>query len=63
MSGKRKVCKVTKKFMDDKHHEDHTPPEGTTTNWKGRMFILNPDKSMIAKKTGKTDKGEYAIKV
>ena len=63
MSSKRKVCKATKKFLDDSHHEDHTPPEGTTTNWKGRMFILNAEKSMIAKKTGKTEEGEYAIKV
>lgn len=49
--------------MDDKHHEDHEPPEGTTSNWKGRMFILNTEKSMIANKTGKTERGEYAIKV
>ena len=63
MGSNREVCKVTKKFMDDSHHEDHTPPEGTTTNWKGRMFILNAEKSMIAKKTGHTDEGEYAIKV
>ena len=31
-------------------------------NWKGRIYILN-QKSDIAKKTGMTALGEYAIKV
>ena len=33
------------------------------TNWKGRLAILNPEKSEIAKKIGVAKKGEYAIKV
>lgn len=32
-------------------------------NWKGRVFIMNPEKSEIAKKIGIKVKGEYAIKV
>ncbi len=32
-------------------------------NWKGRMYIADPNKSEIAKKIGITTKGEYAIKV
>jgi len=32
-------------------------------SWKGRLFITDPTKSIIAKKLGITAKGEYAIKV
>lgn len=39
-------------------HEGQTVP-----NWKGRLYILNPEKSEIAKKVGNENKGEYAIKV
>ena len=31
-------------------------------NWKGRIFILNAEKSMIAEKIGIKHNGEYAIK-
>lgn len=33
------------------------------TNWKGRIAILNSEKSEIAKKAGFAMNGEYAIKV
>ena len=38
---------------------------GTTfsENWKGRVFISNPEKSEVAKKMAITAKGEYAIKL
>ncbi len=32
-------------------------------NWKGRLIIINPEKSEIAKKVGINVKGEYAVKV
>ena len=32
-------------------------------SWKGRLVILNAEKSEIAKKVGIKVKGEYAIKV
>lgn len=63
MASRREVCKKTKKFMDDTHHKDHKAPEGTTTSWKGRIFVINSEKSDIAKIMGFEDKGEYAIKV
>lgn len=34
-----------------------------STNWQGRINILDANKSMIAKKIENTVKGEYAIKV
>ncbi|MFH1310894.1 MAG: transcription elongation factor subunit Spt4 [Nanoarchaeota archaeon] len=33
-----------------------------TENFKGRIVILNPEKSEIAKKLNKKEKGNYAIK-
>ena len=34
-----------------------------TENWQGRIFVLDANKSEIAKQLGITVKGEYAIKV
>ncbi len=34
-----------------------------STNWQGRLHVLDANKSEIAKKIGITLKGEYAIKV
>jgi len=34
-----------------------------STEWKGRLYIVNPNKSVIAEKIGIKAKGEYAIKV
>tara|TARA_Y100000310_G_C20564426_1_gene754714 strand:- start:199 stop:378 length:180 start_codon:yes stop_codon:yes gene_type:complete len=31
-------------------------------NWKGRLAVLDPEKSKIAEKVGIKVKGEYAIK-
>ncbi|RMF05040.1 DNA-directed RNA polymerase subunit E'' [Candidatus Woesearchaeota archaeon] len=58
----RKVCKSCKIFV-----EGAACPicKGNqfTTNWKGRLFILDPNKSMIAQKINAKHAGEYAIKV
>ena len=32
-------------------------------SWKGKLAILNPEKSEIAKKLGIKIKGEYAVKI
>ena len=59
---KRKVCKKCKLFV-----EGNSCPvcKGNTfsTNWQGRLNILDANKSIIAKKIDITSKGEYAIKV
>ena len=34
-----------------------------STNWQGRLNILDMNKSMIAKKIGVKANGEYAIRV
>lgn len=63
MAVKREVCKKTKKFMDDPNFKDHKAISGTTNNWQGRIFVVNPDKSDVAKIMGLEERGEYAIKI
>lgn len=58
----RKACKSCKYLVDG-----NTCPicKGTqfAESWKGKLIILNAEKSEIAKKVGIKVKGEYAIKV
>ena len=59
---KKKVCKNCKMFVEG----DVCPVcKGNvfSTNWQGRLAILDSNKSVIAKKIGIAVKGEYAIKV
>lgn len=60
--AKRKACKQCKIFVDkgDECPECHT--SDLTTNWKGRMIIIDAENSEIAKKVGVKKAGEYAIK-
>jgi len=59
---KKKACKKCKIFV-----EGEVCPickrNSFSTNWQGRLFILDADKSAIAKKINVDVKGEYAIKV
>ncbi|HLC65910.1 MAG TPA: transcription elongation factor subunit Spt4 [Candidatus Nanoarchaeia archaeon] len=58
---KKKVCKKCRLFVEG----DECPVCKTSqfsTNWQGRLYILDANKSEIAKKIGVTVKGEYAIK-
>jgi DNA-directed RNA polymerase subunit E" len=59
---KKKACKNCKLFVEG----DECPScKGTQfiTNWKGRLYVLDANKSEIAKKIEAKVKGEYAIKV
>lgn len=58
----KKVCKKCKIFVEG----DKCPLcQGTnlTDSWKGRLIILKPEESEIAKKLNVKAKGAYAIKV
>ena len=62
MASKKKACKNCKIFVKG----DKCPICGGTsftTNWKGRLTILNAEKSEISKKIGINKEGEYTIKV
>ena len=59
---KKKVCKKCKIFVDGE-----TCPickkNSFSTNWQGRIYFIDANKSTIAKKINVEVKGEYAIKV
>jgi len=59
---KKKVCKRCKLFYEGSECPI-CKDNSVSTNWKGRIAILDIEKSDIAKKIGITVKGEYAIKV
>jgi len=58
----KKACRKCKIFVDGNEcpicHGNQM-----TTNWQGRLHIIDTKKSMIANKIGMNVKGEYAIKV
>jgi DNA-directed RNA polymerase subunit E" len=58
----KKACKKCKILVDG-----NTCPicKGNqfVDNWKGRVIITNPEKSIIAQKVQLKVKGEYAVKV
>jgi DNA-directed RNA polymerase subunit E" len=59
---KKKVCKKCKIFV-----EGEICPickrNSFSTNWQGRIYFIDTQRSTIAKKIGVDVKGEYAIKV
>ena len=59
---KKKACKKCKIFVQG----DKCPicnNSNFSTSWNGRIYIIDPLKSNIAKKMGLEAKGEYAIKI
>lgn len=59
---KKKVCKKCKIFVSG----DSCPickGKKFSTNYQGRVNVLDPEKSDIAKKMDIEKKGDYAIKV
>lgn len=58
----RKVCKKCKLFVTGSKCPVCNDNQ-FSENWKGRLFILDTEKSEIAQKIGIKAKGEYAIKV
>lgn len=62
MMAKRKVCLGCKMFVDGETCSNCSSNQ-FTQNWQGRIFISDPQKSIVARKLGITIKGEYAIKV
>lgn len=59
---KKKVCKKCKLFVEG---SECPLCKGNqfSTNWQGRLAIIDANKSVIAQKIEIKSKGEYAIKV
>jgi len=60
--AKKKVCKKCKVFVKG---EECPICKGKvfSTNWKGRINVIDANKSMIADKISIKQKGEYTLKV
>ena len=60
--SKKKACTKCKIFVDG---SECPLCKGSqfSTNWKGRVYIIDPNKSMIAEKIDIKVKGDYVIKV
>jgi len=59
--AKQKACKVCNKIYEG----DKCPKcesKESTESYKGRVVVLNPEKSEIANKLNIKDKGNFAIK-
>ena len=59
---KKKVCKRCKMFVEGSECPVCKSNQ-FSTNWQGRLYVVDPVKSMIAQKIEIKTKGEYAIKV
>jgi len=59
---KKKVCKRCKIFVEG-NECPICKSNQFSNNWQGRIYIVDPSKSMIAQKIDIKAKGEYAIKV
>lgn len=59
---KKKACRKCRIFVDGNQCPICKGAQ-FVTNWKGRIYILDVNKSEIAKKIGVSVKGEYTLKV
>ena len=59
---KKKVCKKCKIFVEG-NECPACKSNQFSTNWQGRLYVVDTGKSVIAEKIGIKSKGEYAIKV
>jgi RNA polymerase subunit RPABC4/transcription elongation factor Spt4 len=56
--------KKTKQLLTDAQIKEKGLQVGNfTANWQGRINIVDPEHSVIAKQLGIQEKGEYAIKI
>lgn len=58
----KQACKTCKRLLKG----DECPICGKariTKDWKGRIYVIDANKSELAKKIGIKDAGEYAIRV
>ena len=60
--AKKKACKICKKLVTGDKCPLH-PDAKLVDNWKGRIIILDPEQSELAKKLNVSEAGEYALRV
>ena len=58
----KQACRICKKLVTGDKCPIH-PDAKLTDNWKGKIIVLDPEHSELAKTMKITDKGEYAIRI
>ena len=61
MAAKKKACKSCKLLISG-NECPLCKSADLSSSWKGKLLVIDPSKSEIAKKVGVKSKGEYAIK-
>ena len=59
---KEKACKICKTIYEDGEKCPKCGSKEFTDSFKGKIFVVDPEKSEIASKINLKDKGEFAIK-
>lgn len=59
---KEKACKICKIIYEGTDKCPNCESKESTDSFKGRVVVLNPEKSEIAQKLKLKDKGNFAIK-
>ena len=62
MAKKIKACKKCRTIFEDGEKCPKCGSSSSTENWKGRIEIVDPEQSEIAKKLKFAEKGVYAVK-
>jgi transcription elongation factor SPT4 len=60
--AKAKACKLCKTIVEDGEKCLNCGSKELTEGFKGRIVVLNPEKSELAQKVGLKEKGNFAIK-
>ncbi len=59
---KQKACRICNTIYDEGDKCPSCGSKESTDSFKGRVVIMNPEKSEIAKKLNIKEKGNFAIK-
>ena len=62
MAKKAKACKKCRFIYEDGEKCPKCGSSSSTENWKGKIEIVNPEQSEIAKQLKLSEKGVYTIK-
>jgi len=62
MVVKEKACKICKKIYTDGDKCPNCDSKESIEGFKGRIYVVHPDKSEIAEKLNLKTPGEFAIK-
>jgi DNA-directed RNA polymerase subunit E" len=62
MASKQKACKSCKLIFDSGTKCPRCGSDDLSDSFKGRIFVLDPEKSEVAKNLDIKEKGEYAVK-